>query len=87
MEVATKRTFEINGEELDLTVVGESSKYENRSDAFQPQLVKSYILRSKGAISIDEVLDVEENEIYSVTDIKTKLGFTYLTVTRKNNAY
>lgn len=83
MEVATKRDFEVNGEEIMLTVVGESSKYTD-NDSLQPQLIKSYLLRSKGALSAEEVLDVEENELYSVTKIETKLGFTYLTVTRKN---
>lgn len=86
MEVATKRDFEVNGEEIMLTVVGESSKYTD-TDSLQPQLVKSYLLRSKGALSAEEVLDVEENELYSVTKIETKLGFTYLTVTRKNLVY
>lgn len=86
MEVATKREFIIDGEDLTLTVVGETSKYRD-GNAFQGQLIYSWILRSKGHLHAETVEDVETGEEYTVTEIKTKLGFTYLTVTRKNMVF
>lgn len=83
MQVATKREFEIDGEEITLTVVGESSKRQD-GDNFNAQLVYSWLLRSKGYLHAEEVTDVETQETFTVTKIETKLGFTYLTVTRKN---